>query len=127
MTRSIPEWIGKTDDTPVPPRVRVRVFERYHGRCQCGCGRLIRAGERWDCEDTIAIINGGERREANLKPWLTEHHKGKTAKDVAEKAAVYRKKAKHLGVFAPKRKIASRGFAPAAPQHTATRPIRRAF
>jgi 5-methylcytosine-specific restriction protein A len=108
VTRSVPEWIGKSDDSPVPPRVRVRVFERYHGRCQCGCNRLIRTGERWDCEDTIAIINGGERRESNLKPWLTEHHKGKTAKDVAEKATVYRKKAKHLGIRKPSRFACSR-------------------
>lgn len=96
--RSVPEWIGKSADSVVPPRVRVRVFQRYGGRCQCGCGRLIRPGEAWDCEDTIAIINGGERRESNLKPWLSEHHPKKTARDVAEKSSNYRKRAKHLGV-----------------------------
>lgn len=125
--RSVPEWIGKNDNSSVPPRVRVRIFERYGGRCQCGCGRLIRAGERWDCEDTIAIINGGERRESNLKPWLAEHHPKKTRADVAEKSMVYRKKAKHLGITSPKRKIQSRGFPKAPPQRTASRPIRRAF
>jgi hypothetical protein len=55
------------------------------------------AGEAWDCEDEIAIINGGERRESNLRPFLREHHKAKTAKDVAEKSRVYRVRAKHLG------------------------------
>lgn len=98
MSRSIPEWIGKTDDTPVPPRVRVRVFTQYGGRCQCGCNQIIRPGERWDLEDTKALINGGENRESNKKPWLTEHHRGKTRADVAEKSMVYRKRAKHLGV-----------------------------
>jgi 5-methylcytosine-specific restriction protein A len=98
MTRSLPEWIGRTPDSAVPPRVRVRIFDRYEGRCQCGCNRKIMAGEKWDCEDTIAIINGGERRESNLKPWLSEHHPKKTAADVAEKSRVYRKRAKHLGV-----------------------------
>jgi hypothetical protein len=102
MTRALPEWIGKTADSAVPPRVRVRVFDRYEGRCQCGCNRKIMAGETWDCEDTKAIINGGERRESNLKPWLHEHHKGKTAKDVAEKSRVYRKRAKHLGIKKPR-------------------------
>jgi 5-methylcytosine-specific restriction enzyme A len=97
-TRAVPEWIGKTPDSQVPPRVRVRVFKRYGGRCQCGCDRPIRAGEPWDAEDTIAIINGGERREKNLKPWLTEHHPKKTAADVAEKSMVYRKTAKNLGI-----------------------------
>jgi hypothetical protein len=28
MPRSRPEWRGKTDDDPVPPRVRLRIFER---------------------------------------------------------------------------------------------------
>jgi 5-methylcytosine-specific restriction enzyme A len=102
-TRSVPEWIGKSPDSAVPPRVRVRVFKRYSGRCQCGCDRPIRPGEAWDAEDTVAIINGGQRRESNLKPWLKEHHHGKTARDVAEKSTVYRKTTKHIGVKARKR------------------------
>lgn len=125
MSRSVPEWIGKTPDSAVPPRVRVRVFTRYGGRCQCGCNRLIRPGEAWECEDTVALINGGERRESNLKPWLAGHQKEKTKADVAEKAMVYRKRAKHLGVAPKRQKIQSAGFRKAAPQHTATRPIER--
>ena len=125
MSRALPEWIGKSPDSAVPPRVRVRIFDKYEGRCQCGCNRKITAGERWDCEDTIALINGGQRRESNLKPWLAEHHPKKTAADVAEKSRVYRKRAKFLGV-APKRKsIQSRGFAKSAPQRSASRPIER--
>ena len=96
--RSLPEWVGKSADSAVPPRVRVRIFERFGGRCQCGCNRQIRAGEKWDCEDEIAIINGGQRRESNLRPWLKEHHPKKTAADVAEKSRVYRKRANHLGI-----------------------------
>lgn len=123
--RSLPEWIGASDDSSIPPRVRIRVFDRYDDRCQCGCNRKIMAGERWDCEDTIALINGGERRESNLKPWLSEHHKGKTAADVAEKSRVYRKRAKHLGVATKRQQIKSRGFRKAAPQRTASRPLQR--
>lgn len=120
--RSVPEWIAASPDATVPPRVRLRIFDRYDGRCQCGCFRKIRAGERWDCEDTIAIINGGERRESNLKPWLTEHHKQKTRADVAEKSRVYRKRAKHLGIAPKRQKIQSRGFPQVEPQRTASRP-----
>ena len=36
MIRTTPEWIGKTDDTPVPPHVRLRIFERFGGIC-CEC------------------------------------------------------------------------------------------
>lgn len=96
--RSVPEWIGKSPDAAVPPRVRDRIFRRYDGRCQCGCGREIRPGEAWECEDTIALINGGERRERNLKPWLKGHQAEKTKADVAEKSRVYRKRAKHNGI-----------------------------
>lgn len=98
MPRALPEWIAKSPDSAVPPRVRDRIFKKYDGRCQCGCNRPIRSGEAWDCEDTVAIINGGERRESNLKPWLREHHPKKTAADVAEKSRIYRKRAKHLGI-----------------------------
>ena len=72
------------------------------------------------------VINGGERRESNLKPWLSEHHPKKTAADVAEKSRVYRKRAKHLGVALRKGpKIASRGFQKRPPQRTASRPVER--
>lgn len=41
--RSVPEWIGASPDTPVPPRVRARVFEAYGGICYRS-GRKIMAG-----------------------------------------------------------------------------------
>ena len=97
MARSLPEWIGSGPDAAIPPRVRLRIFDRYDGRCQC-CGREILAGEKWDCEDEIAIINGGERRESNLRPFLHEHHKAKTRADVAIKSKTYRTRARHLGI-----------------------------
>jgi 5-methylcytosine-specific restriction protein A len=98
MARSTDEWIGKTDDTPFPPRVRLRTFERDGGRCQCGCNRLIRVGEKWQTDHIKALINGGENRESNARTILTEHHKEKTAEDVAEKSVTYRKKSKNLGI-----------------------------
>lgn len=107
MPRSLPEWIGTSPDSPIPPRVRLRIFERFEGRCQCGCNRKIMVGERWDCEDEIAIINGGERRESNLRPFLTEHHKSKTRQDVAIKSKTYRTRAKHLGI---KKRSSFRGW-----------------
>lgn len=102
MSRSVAEWIGKTPDTPIPPRVRVRVFERHCGRCHLS-GRLIRSGEAWDCDHIVALINGGEHRESNLAPALKGPHRDKTKEDIAEKAMVYRKRAKHLGIKKPAR------------------------
>jgi hypothetical protein len=97
-TRALPEWIGKRPDSDIPDRVRLRIFKRYDECCQCGCGRKILAGERWDAEDEIAIINGGERRESNLRPFLAEHHPAKTARDVAIKSKTYKMARKHAGI-----------------------------
>ncbi|WP_084800950.1 HNH endonuclease [Bradyrhizobium sp. Tv2a-2] len=97
MTRSIKEWIGKTHDSQVPPRVRLRIFERHNGICHIS-GRTIRAGETWDLDHVVSLINGGEHRESNLAPALKAPHRLKTAQDVAEKSRVYRKRAAHLGI-----------------------------
>lgn len=94
--RSVEEWIGKTDDEPVPPRVRLRVFERFDGICR-ECSLKIR-GRRWICDHRIALINGGENRENNLGPIHEACDKIKTAADVATKSKNNRVKAKHLGI-----------------------------
>lgn len=98
MTRSVPEWQGKTDDAKIPPRVLLRVFLRFDGRCQCGCNRKIVSGERWQGDHKIALINGGAHRENNLQPILIEHHKTKTAQDVAEKSKTYSVRKRHYGI-----------------------------
>jgi 5-methylcytosine-specific restriction protein A len=108
--RSTDEWIGKTDDDPIPPRVRVRVFERFGGVCQLS-KRKIHAGEPWDVDHVKALILGGEHRERNLQPVLRDKHREKTAGEVAIKSKIARVKAKHRGVWPePKRKLQSRGF-----------------
>lgn len=91
------EWVGKTHDTKIPDRVRVRVFEHHGGICHLS-GRVIRAGELWDLDHIIALANGGEHRESNLVPVLREPHRLKTREDVALKSKIYRKKAVHLGI-----------------------------
>ncbi|RAK68776.1 HNH endonuclease [Phenylobacterium kunshanense] len=110
--RSVPEWIGATPDTPVPARVKLRVFERYQGRCYLS-GRKIGPGETWEVEHVRAIGLGGENRESNLAPALADAHKVKTRDDRAAMSKANRIRAKHLGIH-PKSKarIRSRGFAP---------------
>lgn len=99
MSRAVPEWRGKTDDTPVPPRVRARVFLAHDGKCH-RTGRKIMPGEAWELEHRIALCNGGENRESNLAPILAgKPHREKTAEDVAEKAKVARIRAKHIGAY----------------------------
>ena len=96
--RSLPEWIGATDDTLVPPRVRLRVFIRDKGICQC-CGRRLDHGDKQICDHKIAICNGGQNIETNLQTicdWCDK--KTKTPADVAEKARTYRVRSRHLGL-----------------------------
>lgn len=123
IVRSVPEWIGSSDDAKVPPRVRVRIFERENGRCWIS-GRKIMPGEPWDLDHKIALINGGEHRESNLFPALRDKHRAKTAEDVAEKASTYAVKAKHVLPRQPSR-WSSRPFPKREPAHSATTPPRK--
>ena len=94
--RAVPEWVGATPDTDIPPRVRLRVWERDLGQCQ-ECTRKI-IGKDWVCDHATALINGGENRERNLRVicgWCDR--KVKTPADVAEKSKVARVKGKRLG------------------------------
>lgn len=97
MARSVDEWVGKTDDTAIPPRVKLRVFEAYKGRCGIS-GRKITPADKWDCDHIIALVNGGKNRESNLQPAIKAEHKKKTAQDVAQKAKTERIRKKHLGI-----------------------------
>jgi len=108
--RSVPEWVGKTPDTAIPPRVRVRVIDAQGGKC-AGCNRKLgMCGEAIDIDHIRALINGGENREANLQALCPMRHAPKTRADVAEKATVARKRAKHLGVKPKRRKMPYRRF-----------------
>lgn len=95
MTRSVPEWIGKTDDQVPDPRVRLRVLDRFHERCYL-CTHKIRAGEYWECDHVVALCNGGENREANLAPACRSCCKPKTAADVVEKSKIATKRKGHV-------------------------------
>lgn len=97
MARAVEEWRGKTDDTPVPPRVKARVFLAKNGRCH-RCTRKIPTGQQWTCEHLRALVNGGENRERNLDVTCDWCLPIKNAEDVAEKSEVYGSQLRHLGI-----------------------------
>ena len=113
MSRTVDEWIGKTDDSKAPPRVRQRIFDRDKGACHV-CKLKIKVGETWEADHVIAVINGGENREKNLAPAHSHCHLGKTNRDVKEKSKVAKVRAKHTGVTRPKGSVKSPGFTKAA-------------
>lgn len=95
--RSVPEWIGASADSPIPDRVRTRVFIRFNGVCQ-ECKVKITT-KRWVCDHRKAIINGGENRERNLGPIHEACDRNiKTPADVKIKAKTYRMQKRHLGL-----------------------------
>jgi 5-methylcytosine-specific restriction protein A len=94
MSREVPHWVGKTDDTSVPPRVRLRIYDRYGGICQICFAKEKILGPVFDHK--VALINGGLNCEANLVPVHYRCHQIKTRADVAEKAATYKTRAHHL-------------------------------
>ncbi len=95
--RTQPEWIGKSDDTPVPPHVRLRVFKRFVGVCGICTTKIV--GKRWICDHKIALCNDGENRERNLWPIHEAcDRKVKTPADVAERAANDRVTMRHIGI-----------------------------
>lgn len=85
MSREVPEWIGKTDDSKVPGHVRLRIFRTHDGICHIS-RRRIRGGEPWDLDHIVALCNGGEHRESNLAPAVKDKHREKSAADVRERA-----------------------------------------
>ena len=106
--RAVEEWVGATPDTPIPDRVKIRVFERYGGKCYL-TGKRLSAGE-WDVEHIKRLKAGGENRESNLAPAWRKPHREKTAAENVENGIINRKKRKHLLPKVKKHKWPSRPF-----------------
>jgi len=108
--RTVKEWIGKTPDTPAPPRVKLRVLLTYD-RKDYITGQPIRPGDEYEIDHIIAICNGGENRESNLAPVLVATHKEKTRRDRKAKQKADNIIKRDYGMKAPPaRKIQGRGF-----------------
>jgi 5-methylcytosine-specific restriction enzyme A len=97
VSRSVEEWVGASDDAAIPPRVRLRVFERHSGKCALS-GRKIMPGDAWDIDHRVPLILGGRHAESNLQPVLKAEHQAKTREDVGAKAKADRTRMKHLGI-----------------------------
>lgn len=102
--RTVAEWIGKTPDSAIPDRVKLRVLMRY--ACKCAkCGIKLGNGVTWDCDHIKALVNEGENRESNLQPLCKKNgcHPKKTVDDVALKSETYQSRIRHYGIKKPKR------------------------
>lgn len=122
MARSTALWVGKTDDSPIPPRVRDRVFDRHGGRCH-KCTRVInaKAGETWTCEHVIAIINGGRNAEDNLACTCDNCLPIKNAEDAAIKKKSTQIRYRSRGIKPKTSQIRSIGFSKAGAKYSRAR------
>jgi 5-methylcytosine-specific restriction protein A len=99
MSRSIKEWIGKDDDTAIPPRVKIRVKSRANDCCQA-CGVRVRYGGQIDHIEAVKFSSETRplNRESNLQFLCGPCHRLKTGEDVAQKSREA-KTQKHLAGF----------------------------
>jgi 5-methylcytosine-specific restriction endonuclease McrA len=108
MVRGVPAWVGATDDTKIPDRVKQRVFDDHDGCCHA-CGIHI-GGKKWEVDHVIALITGGRHAEPNLAPICIPCHREKTRGDVGIKSKIAAVKARHDGVKRPTGDLKGRGF-----------------
>lgn len=102
MSRAIDrEWIATNDDQAIPPRVKIRVFDRAGKRCE-ECTLPIIGKLRPEFDHKIALINGGKHCESNLQLLCSECHKVKTRSNVAEKSTMAKKRLKASGIKKPR-------------------------
>lgn len=107
--RSVPEWQGSSPDAAIPPRVRLRVWERTNGSCAI-CTRKLVPG-KWDVDHIQALVLGGQHREGNMHAVCTSPcHSQKTVDDVAQKSFEYKRKSRNAGIKRRKRTIPGRRF-----------------
>ncbi len=121
--RAVPEWKGKTPDTKIPKAVRLRVFRTWDGIDYLTGIKIV--GKEWEVEHVIALVEGGEHREGNMRPVLKGSQKDKTAAEIGRKSKADRQGAHHAGLAKSKTPMKSRKFTPAEPQRKASRPIEK--
>lgn len=123
MARSVPEWIGKNDDAPIPVRVKLRVFEVHNRTCWL-CRQPITVSGGTDIHHKTPLADGGRHAEGNLVPVHRKCHRLLTAREAQDRAESRATIASHYGFKKPK--MRGQGFRKAEPQRTASRPISRA-
>ncbi len=123
MPREIAEWVGKSDDSAIPAKVQLRVFEAFNRRCFL-CGNLIRPGDGLDIHHKTPLIDGGRHAESNLVPVHRKCHRLQTAREAQDRAERRSTVKSHYGIRPPSR-LRGQGFPQRIAQRTASRPLVR--
>lgn len=99
--REVPEWIGRTDDSMPPPRVKDRIRDRQGNKCAL-TGVALGPGVKVQYDHTVPLWLGGSNTESNLQAVTDTAHKAKTKAEATVRAKCNRTRKKHLGIAKPK-------------------------
>ena len=102
MARAVPNWVGKTDDTPPPSRVKDRIRERQGNMCAL-TGVKLGADAVVQYDHIVPLWLGGSNTESNLQAVTSEAHKRKTAAEAKVRGKCNRTRKKHLGIKSEKK------------------------
>jgi hypothetical protein len=112
--RAVPEWVGKTADTAIPDRVKLRVALRASNK-DVLTGEKLRKG--WHCDHIIGLrdwvpVPGASHgnRESNLQPLNADVNLHKEARERKVRAKISRIQSKAIGIENPKAAFQSRPF-----------------
>lgn len=107
--RAVSEWIGRTDDTAPPPRVKDRIRARQGNICAL-TGVKLGSDEVVQYDHIVPLWLGGSNSESNLQAVTSESHKRKTATEAKVRAKCNRTRKKHLGIAKPKSSLSNPRF-----------------
>ena len=100
------EWVGKTGDTAIPPRVQGRIAWVWENTCHITGVKIT--GEKPDMEHVVPLSQGGENREGNIRPAWRKAHIQKSAEETTRRAKADAQRAAAYATKTHSSKIPSR-------------------
>lgn len=95
MSRSVQEWVGRTDNSMPPDACKLRIVDRQGGRCVL-TGIEFTPANKPEFDHIVPLWLGGENRESNLQAITVDAHKRKTQAEATVRAKVNATRKKHL-------------------------------
>lgn len=95
--RKVPEWVGKTDNSALPGKVKDRIRDRQGDKCAL-TGRKFQPSDKVEYDHIVPLWLGGSNCESNLQAVLDTAHKRKTQIEATVRAKVNSIRKKHRGI-----------------------------
>jgi 5-methylcytosine-specific restriction protein A len=124
LPRSIPEWIGRTDDSMPPVSVYDRLWRKQEGR-DAITGLPFTSKDKIVRDHIIPLADGGENRESNLQLITLEMHKIKTGEEATARGKERRIHERDRGYQRKPSRLKGPGFEKRPPQRKASTPIQK--